>query len=290
MTGIRKIRPILIPIAALILLTGCPEVSDNQEREQEERFFELYLASRYPDETPRPSGLYFIEFTEGTGESPDEDDWVLINYVGTMIPEDEIFDTNLENVARDNNFYGSEVLYGPYKIQNSNLVEGVTEGLQLMHAGGKAIMFFQSDLGYGTQQFGLVGPFQSLKFEIELLEVLGDIEAYEQQRLMNYADTLPWTDTIHDPGTDATLYYVTYEEGEGDTIVDGSTVGAIYTGSLIDGRMFDQNLDTDNPFGFEVGTTRQSMDGICSCPDCGKAGKGKWLCLIRWLTGKPAKW
>lgn len=260
MTRTRKILTIIIPVAALFLLTGCPEDTGIQEREQEERFFELYLSSRYPAETPRPSGLYFIRFSEGSGGSPVAEDWVLVNYTATRIPEDVIFETTLENVARDNKIDIPGALYGPYKVQNNNLVKGVTEGLQLMKEGGKAIMFFRSDLGYGSEGFGLVDPYQSLKYEVELLEVIGDIEPYEKQRLLAYVDTIPWTDTIHDPATDATLYYVTYEAGEGDTIVDGSTVEAIYTGTLIDGRVFDENLDPANPFKFEVGATG-TIDG-----------------------------
>ncbi|RPI41843.1 MAG: hypothetical protein EHM46_05920, partial [Bacteroidetes bacterium] len=185
----------LLP-AALLLPAGCKEEDDTLLREQEDRYFELYLASRYPDETPLPGGLYFIEFSPGTGESPGEDDWILMNFVATEIPDNHVFNTSLENVARDNVFYSPEVLYGPYKTRVDGWVEGVSRGLQLMKEGGEAILFFQSDLGYGSASTP-VGAYQSLKYEIELFEVIGDIEDYEQQRVLDYVDTIRWTDTFH---------------------------------------------------------------------------------------------
>jgi FKBP-type peptidyl-prolyl cis-trans isomerase FkpA len=289
MTTARKIVLILLPVAAMILVAGCKDEDDTQLREQEERYFELYLASNYPDETPRPSGLYFIEFSQGTGESPGEEDWVLMNYVATMVPEDDIFDTSLENVAKDNNLYSADVLYGPFKARADSWVEGVTEGLQLMREGGRATMFFQSDLGFGTQSTP-VGAYQSLKYEVELLEVLGDIEAYEQQRFMSYVDTIQWTDTIHDPETDVILYYITFEEGKGDTIVDGSNVELIYTGTLFDGRVFDQNLSTDDPFEFEAGGNDVIKGWELVMPGMQEGWKGKLVIPYQLAYGETEQY
>ncbi|MCK5136966.1 MAG: FKBP-type peptidyl-prolyl cis-trans isomerase [Bacteroidales bacterium] len=251
--SIHRIYIILIAVSGVFLLTGCPEdTEDEDNKAQEQRFFDLYVESRYPDVDPQSNGLYFIEHKEGTGSFPDTTDWLLINYVATKIPQEIIFESYLENVAIDNGFYKSEVLYGPFKVQNSTRVKGLTEGLLLMKEGTQAIMFFTSDLGYGPNGFGKVTGYQSLKYEVELLEVIEDIESFEQARIEAFVDTIPEVDTIHDPTTDAVMYYVIDEATDGDSIKNDSIVQIAYKGYLIDGRVFDESA-TDEYYEFPVG-------------------------------------
>ncbi len=254
--SINKIYTILIAVTGVFLLTGCPEDTEEEDkRALEQRYFDLYVESSYPDVSPQSSGLYFIEHKEGTGSMPDTADWVLIDYVTTKIPQDIIFESYLENVAIDNNFYNSGVLYGPFKMKTVLSVEGLTEGLLLMKEGTQAIMFFTSDLGYGPKGFGQqVGGYQSLKYEVELLKVLGDIEVYEEARIEAYVDTIPGADTIHDPGVDAIMYYTIDEPTDGDSIKADSVVQMAYKGYLIDGRVFDETT-ADDPFEVVVGAT-----------------------------------
>ncbi len=248
-----RIFMLLLAAPALILFTGCPDNSDEEQRSQEQRFFDLYMASRYPDLEPQPAGIYYIEHREGTGQKPDGDDWVKFNYVFSVIPEEEVIETSLEHVAMEYpELYDADALYGPFKIQNGTMVEGFTEGLMMMREGSQATMFFTSNLGYGAKGKGQVGPYQSLKFEVELLEVIGDIETYEMNRLQSYVDTIVGADTIHDPATNAVMYYVIDEPGDGNAIAEDTLVEIVYRGSLIDGRVFDEN-DADDPFRFTVG-------------------------------------
>ena len=61
--SIHRIYTILIAISGLFLLTGCPENTEEEDkRAQEQRYFDLYVESRYPDVSPQPSGLYFNWF------------------------------------------------------------------------------------------------------------------------------------------------------------------------------------------------------------------------------------
>lgn len=238
--------------SGLLLFTGCKDDTEEKQRSQEQRFFELYVSSRYPDVDPQPNGLFYIEHKEGSGSFPDSDDWLKLNYVFYLIPGNEIIETYIENVAVDNDLYEEGVLYGPYKMQNGTRVEGITEGLMMMREGGQATLFFTSDLGYGAEGKGRVSPYQSLKYEVELLEVIKDIENYEKNRMEAYVDTLAGADTIHDPATDAVMYYVIDEPGEGYSIEDDTVVEIAYKGYLIDGRVFDEK-DADDPYNFTVG-------------------------------------
>ncbi len=48
------------------------------------------------------------------------------------------------------------------------------------------------------------------------------------------------------------IRYVIMKEGEGDTPKPGDKVNVLYTGRLLDGKVFDQALDPKQPFTFRV--------------------------------------
>ena len=249
----KKIHLIVIAVAAIMLVAACTEITDNQDmREQEQRFFDLYVAANYPTVQPEPSGIYFIEHKAGTGAVPAADDWLLVNHVCYTIPEDDIYESYVENVAIDNLFYNPVAMYGPYKMQNGSRNEGLKEGLFLMSEGAQATIFFTSDFGFGSVGSGDISPYRPLKYEIELLEVIKDIDAYELARINTYMDTILVSDTIHDPDSDAIMYYIIDEASDGAPVVTDSLVQVAYKGYLMDGRVFDQRTASE-PLEITVG-------------------------------------
>ncbi len=251
----------LISIIALFIIQGC---SDDTETEdpylvQEQRYFGLYMGSTFKDTIapPTESGLYYIEAYEGTGETPGATDWVMMNHVAYSIPGDQVVDSYMENVVITSGLPTNVALFGPFKFQNGTGADGLTEGLTMMREGGGAIMCFTSELGFGTTGTSLmrnVGEYQSMKYEVELLEVIGeDIVAYEQNRIEAYVDTISGVDTIYDAESETVMYYVIDEPNEEGKAIDNDSVVAIsYRGYLVDGREFDESAE-DAPYAFKVG-------------------------------------
>ncbi len=101
------------------------------------------------------SGLQYKVLRQGTGRSPKPGDTVKVNYRGTTVDGKEF----------DSSFSRGE----PATFNINGVIPGWTEGLQLMKAGGRYGLYVPSGLAYGNR-----GPlaFQTLIFEIELLEVL----------------------------------------------------------------------------------------------------------------------
>jgi FKBP-type peptidyl-prolyl cis-trans isomerase FklB len=106
-----------------------------------------------------PSGLQYKVITPGTGAKPGPEDIVRVNYTGTTI----------DGTKFDSSYDRGE----PAQFRVSNVIHGWVEGLQLMQEGSKFMLYIPSDLAYGERGAGnVIKPFETLIFEVELLEVI----------------------------------------------------------------------------------------------------------------------
>ena len=252
----RKRLPIILPLLAILagsfITRSCEDDGTAQNSiAEEQRYFDIYREANYPEAVLQPSGIYYLENSEGDGIMPGDTSWLLINHVAYTLPDDQVYETYLENVAVDNRILDTSALYGTYKIQNGVINEGFTEGLKNMHEGGEATFMFTSDLGFGAKN-SRVGPYRSLKYEVELLEVINDIVAYEAEKIMAYTDTIAGVQTAYDSIDNVFMYYVIDDTTDGPPVAIDSTIQVAYKGYLTDGRVFDESKD-ENYYQFKVG-------------------------------------
>ena len=120
---------------------------------------EAFLAANKTKEgvVALPSGLQYKILKEGMGEKPTLDDTVVCNYKGTLINGTE--------------FDESEKHGGPVTFPVKAVIAGWTEALQLMPMGSKWQLFVPSNLAYGPQGPGDIGPNATLIFEVELVSI-----------------------------------------------------------------------------------------------------------------------
>src|SRR5690606_11017001 len=95
-----------------------------------------------------------------------------VNYTGYFL-DGTVFDTSIEQVARDNNLFDSNRDYAPFpiKLAYSQVITGWHYALIQMKEGEKATALFPSRYGYGTSGRGSIGPNTVLAFDLELVEV-----------------------------------------------------------------------------------------------------------------------
>ena len=105
------------------------------------------------------SGLQYQVLATGEegGASPDGDDVVKVHYVGTLTNGTE-FDSS---VARGE----------PAVFPLNRVIDGWTEGVQLMSVGDKFRFFVPPELAYAERGSSSIGPNEALIFEVELLDV-----------------------------------------------------------------------------------------------------------------------
>lgn len=107
-----------------------------------------------------PSGLQYEVLKQGEGPKPEATDRVVVHYTGKLI-DGTVFDSSEER--------GEPATFGVTQV-----IPGWVEALQMMNAGSQWRLFIPSDLAYGPQGAGgVIGPNQTLIFDVTLLEVVG---------------------------------------------------------------------------------------------------------------------
>ncbi len=106
------------------------------------------------------SGLQYIVLKEGSGDKPSANSKVKVHYHGTSI-DGTVFDSSVDK-GEPSEFFANQV------------IKGWTEGLQLMKVGSKFKFFVPQELAYGAfpRQGGRIKPFETLIFEVELLDII----------------------------------------------------------------------------------------------------------------------
>ena len=158
------------------MLDGTTKVTDKQEREilsafetqlrakqlQKQQALamagEEFLAKNksQPGVITLTNGLQYKILTAGTGDKPNADDIVTVNYRGMHVDGTE-FDSSYKRGQ-------------PMESPANKLVPGWTQALQLMPVGSKWELFLPPSLGYGERgHYPAVSPNETLIFEVELL-------------------------------------------------------------------------------------------------------------------------
>jgi len=112
--------------------------------------------------TSLPSGLQYRVIEAGSGKRPGATDTVTVNYRGTLIDGTE-FDSSYSRNQ-------------PATFRADRVIEGWREALQLMRKGAKWELFIPPRLAYGQRGAGKIQPNSTLIFEVELIDIAGDVD------------------------------------------------------------------------------------------------------------------
>lgn len=117
-------------------------------------------AADEPETITTESGLQYEMLREGDGPSPTATDQVVLHYRGTLTDGSQ-FDSSYDRGE-------------PATFPVNGVISGFGEALQLMSVGGHIRVTIPSELAYGEAGAGdVIGPNETLIFEIELLEIVG---------------------------------------------------------------------------------------------------------------------
>ncbi|WP_436662317.1 FKBP-type peptidyl-prolyl cis-trans isomerase [Acinetobacter sp. P1(2025)] len=114
--------------------------------------------AKKPEVKTTKSGLQYQVLKQGTGAKPKATSTVKVHYEGRLL-DGTVFDSS---IARQQ----------PVSFPLSQVIQGWTEGLQLMNKGSQFRLFIPSSLAYGEIGSGdAIEPNSTLIFDIELLDI-----------------------------------------------------------------------------------------------------------------------
>ena len=176
------------------------------------------------------SGLKYYDIKVGEGpQPPDPSALVKIHYTG-WLTDGSKFDSSYDHPGAE-----------PLKIPVDRFIQGWTEGIGSMKAGGKRKLLIPYELGFGERgRPPVIPPRATLIYDIELLDVV-DYELIPA--------VLPGEAVHGEPiVTESGLMYYDLVECDGPVPEGPETVVSVhYTGWLTDGTQFDSSVERDEP-------------------------------------------
>jgi len=166
----------LLPLVAF--LGSCISDDENVDVifEQDLKKIETYVQN-FPTEYKKEERvgetgivLLFTEVVE-EGELPQVGDTLAVDYTG-MLLDGTVFDTSIEQTARDNAVFNENRTYEPFDVifGVSSVISGWHGALSLMKEGEKATALIPSAYAYGSQGQGPIPANSVLVFELDLTE------------------------------------------------------------------------------------------------------------------------
>lgn len=104
-----------------------------------------------------PSGLQYKILKEGTGAVPADTSAVVVNYEGKLL-DGTVFDSTYKSGNTQT-------------LRANQVIKGWTEALTKMPVGSVWEVYIPQELAYGSRQAGMIKPFSTLIFKIELVEI-----------------------------------------------------------------------------------------------------------------------
>lgn len=155
------------PYKELELRNALDEINRRVQRMQKQQSNSMAAAGEQflkqnatrPEVTVTDSGLQYEVLQPGTGKTPGSNSTVRVHYHGTLV-DGSVFDSSVQRGE-------------PLEFPVNGVIRGWTEALQLMQEGARWKLYIPHELGYGARGAGgVIGPYSTLVFEVELLAVL----------------------------------------------------------------------------------------------------------------------
>lgn len=134
----------------------------NDFGEYERVILKQFVEEQKLDVKPTETGMFYFVLNEGEGKKVELGDTILVHYEGRFL-NGKFFDSTKK---RNDPF---QFVYG-HKWQ---VIEGLEEAIGMMREGEKALFILPSGLAFGDRgsSTGIIPPFTSVIFEVELLSV-----------------------------------------------------------------------------------------------------------------------
>jgi FKBP-type peptidyl-prolyl cis-trans isomerase len=165
------------PDGSVKINTGMQSIQTREEYEKEKEAFltwiedfgdyekvvlKQFISSEKPGISPLPSGIYYVNLRPGKGKKVQLGDTLILNYEGRFL-NGKFFDSTVKRNQPFQFVYGTEW----------QVIKGLEEAIGMMREGERSLFILPSEQGFGNtgSSTGVIPPFTSLIFEVEILKV-----------------------------------------------------------------------------------------------------------------------
>lgn len=153
----KEVRTVLTDMSKDLAAKAKKKEADEAAKAKVEGAKFLKENAKKPGVKTTQSGLQYKVLKKGTGPQPTANDIVTVNYKGSLV-DGTVFDSSAKH-------------HRPATFKLNQVIPGWTEGVQLMHQGGKYRFYIPAKLAYGDHATGSIPGNSTLIFDVDLLKV-----------------------------------------------------------------------------------------------------------------------
>jgi len=133
-----------------------------KEKDREVKAMEKYLADSNITAEKTEKGTYVVVKSPGDGVQADSGKQVSVRYTGRFFPSGKVFESNMSGP-------GNEPL--KFVVASHQIIPGWDDGIRKFKKGGKGTLYIPGFMAYDQQPGPGHKPFESLIFDIEIVDV-----------------------------------------------------------------------------------------------------------------------
>ena len=248
-------------IIAAATLAGCAKASTEGVNEADKRYLDAWMSINYSGLTAKwngednENGIYVIQKVEGTGTEVTDNGYAMVSYTTTDLEGNFTAYTDAET-AKQMGVYDSTYYYGPevWMTKDGTIQAGIQDAIVGMKVGGSKKVVIPSWLmtysTYSTAEeyFGHSTDYSNAIYNLTVEDFTEDINQWQIDKITSRINEYyGGVDSFNkDIRIDTTgFYFKSLVEQNADTVAfkSDTTIYINYTGRLLNGRMFDTNVE-----------------------------------------------
>lgn len=249
-----RIKDLLLAtlIPALLLTASCAVEPETESYASQDRVMKAWIRHNYPGMTTYGNtGLYVLDLEPGDGPAISDSAYVFAHYVKSTLGGD-VISTNELQMAQQLGTYSVENYYGSsiWRVDQGYLPEDLETVFRSMKSGGRAkvalpLSASKHDYSMYTAFSGGEENYNEI-LDLTIDTVVSSIHAYQEQVMKDWFER---NYQISDTAA-ANLYFKKLEEktADSDTISEGHNISVRYIGRLLNGQVFDTNIEDTAKF------------------------------------------
>lgn len=249
----KRTQILFLPLLlAAVLAISCAVNPSEDSDISYDHMMEAWLRINYPDVKPYGKyGAYILQMHKGDGPAIADSSYIRVHYTKYFL-DGTIVETNVRQLAEQMGTYTPSSNYdgNTWRMTQGYLPDALEEVFRTMHGGGYtaiALPKSASDHLYSMYDaFTSTEEVNNYLYEFDIDTVINDIISYQDKEMRT------WFRTHYD--SEATIaehqYFKKLEEhtADTDTIPEGTSISVRYIGRLMNGQVFDTNIEDTAKF------------------------------------------